>query len=227
MTGRSSPETISTKLLRIAALAREDPKRILTTLAHHIDAEWLQEAYRLVRKDGATGVDGQTAKGYEVDLQANLESLLERLKTGTYRAPPVRRTYIPKADGKTTRPIGVPTLEDKVLQKAVAMVLEAVYEQDFLDCSYGFRPSRSAHDALARTGSGSLKPYGNSLFPSRGLPTLSIAQRSHDLRNRMLELGTSGSVGGPGGFRPGPPGTQIKTTILHGRVEWALFDAVK
>ena len=110
MTGRSSPENVSTKLQRIAALAREDPKRILTTLAHHIDAEWLQEAYRLVRKDGATGVDGQTAKGYGVDLRANLESLLRRLKTGSYRAPPVRRTYIPTADGKTLRPIGIPTL---------------------------------------------------------------------------------------------------------------------
>jgi RNA-directed DNA polymerase len=150
MPGRSSPESISTKLQRIAVLAREDPKRILTTLAHHIDADWLQEAYRLVRKGGATGVDGQTAEEYGVALQANLESLLQRLKTGTYRAPPVRRTYIPKADGKATRPIGIPTLEDKVLQKAVAMVLEAVYEQDFLGCSYGFRPGRSAHGALDR-----------------------------------------------------------------------------
>jgi retron-type reverse transcriptase len=126
MVGRSGPETVSTKLLRIAALAREDPQRVLTTLAHHIDVAWLLQAYGLVRKDGATGVDGQTAEEYEESLQANLESLLARLKTGTYRAPAVRRVYIPKADGKKTRPIGIPTLEDKVLQKAVAMVLEAV-----------------------------------------------------------------------------------------------------
>jgi group II intron reverse transcriptase/maturase len=127
---------------------------VLTTLAHHIDEEWLGEAYRRVRKDGATGVDGQIAEEYERDLRGNLKSLLGRFKSGTYKAPPVRRAYIPKGDGKSTRPIGVPTLEDKVLQKAVAMVLEAVYEQDFLDCSYGFRPGRSAHQALERVWQG-------------------------------------------------------------------------
>jgi group II intron reverse transcriptase/maturase len=95
-------------------------------------------------------MDGQTAEDYEVDLDSNLASLLERLKSGAYHAPAVRRVYIPKSDGKRTRPIGIPTFEDKVLQRAVAMVLEAVYEQDFLDCSYGFRPGRSAHDALDR-----------------------------------------------------------------------------
>jgi len=150
MTGTPGPENVSTKLQRIAALAREDRKRILTTLAHHIDAEWMREAHRLVRKDGAAGVDGQTAKDYESDIENHLASLLERLKSGTYRAPAVRRVYIPKADGTKTRPIGIPTFEDKVQQKAVAMALEAVYEQDFLDCSYGFRPGRSAHDALDR-----------------------------------------------------------------------------
>jgi group II intron reverse transcriptase/maturase len=154
MAGTSGPGNISTKLLRIAALAREDPQRILTTLAHHIDAEWLREAYRLVRKDGAVGIDGQTARGYEAELEQNLASLLERLRSGSYRAPAVRRVYIPKPGGSKTRPIGIPTLEDKVLQKAVAMALEAVYEQDFLDCSYGFRPGRSAHDALARVWDG-------------------------------------------------------------------------
>ena len=119
-----------------------------TTLAHHIDVEWLREAYRRTRKDGATGVDGQTAEQYEEHLEDNLESLLDRAKSGTYRAPPVRRVHIPKGDGKSTRPIGIPTFEDKVLQRAVAMLLEAIYEQDFFDCSYGFRPRRSAHQAL-------------------------------------------------------------------------------
>jgi group II intron reverse transcriptase/maturase len=118
------------------------------TLAHHIDIDWMKEAYRRTRKDGATGVDGQTAEQYAANLEDNLKSLLDRAKSGAYRAPPVRRVHIPKGSGSETRPIGIPTFEDKVLQRAVAMVLEAVYEQDFLDCSYGFRPKRSAHQAL-------------------------------------------------------------------------------
>jgi group II intron reverse transcriptase/maturase len=114
-----------------------------------MDIEWLSEAHRRVRKDGAVGVDGQTAEEYAKELGSNLQKLLDRAKSGDhYRAPPVRRVYIPKGDGTKTRPIGIPTFEDKVLQKAVAMVLEAVYEQDFRDCSYGFRPGRGAHDAL-------------------------------------------------------------------------------
>jgi group II intron reverse transcriptase/maturase len=121
---------------------------VLTTLAHHVDEEFLYEAYRRTRKDGATGVDGQTATEYAATLEDNLRSLRTRFQTGTYYAPPVRRVHIPKGDGRKTRPIGVPTFEDKVLQRAVVMVLEAVYEQDFLDCSYGFRPGRSAHQAL-------------------------------------------------------------------------------
>jgi len=142
-------ETISTKQQKIAALAKKEPKLVLTTLSHHVDVSWLREAYRRTRKSGAVGVDGVTAAQYEVDLEANLESLLERFKSGGYRAPAVRRVHIPKEGGaKKTRPIGIPTLEDKVLQRAVAMVLEPVYEQDFLDCSYGFRPGRSPHQAL-------------------------------------------------------------------------------
>jgi len=139
-------QTVSTKLERIAKMARQVPAR-LTTLAHHIDIEWLREAHRRTRKDGARGIDGQSAEQYEQDLEENLRSLLERAKAGTYHAPPVRRVYIPKGDGQQ-RPLGIPTYEDKVLQRAVAMMLEAVYEQEFLDCSYGFRPGRSAHQAL-------------------------------------------------------------------------------
>jgi RNA-directed DNA polymerase len=144
---RGSP-TISTKLRRIAKAAREHPTRAFTTLAHHIDLEWLYEAYRRTRKDGARGVDGQTGEDYAANLDDNLRSLLERFKSGTYRAPAVRRVYIPKGDGPQQRPIGIPTFEDKILQRAVAMLLEAIYEQDFLPCSYGFRPGRSAHQAL-------------------------------------------------------------------------------
>lgn len=149
MAGTSTPESVSTKLERIAKLAKQMPGAALRTLAHHIDIEWLKEAHRRVRKDGALGVDGQTAAEYAQNLEVNLQSLLDRAKSGDrYRAPPVRRVHIPKGNGKT-RPLGIPTFEDKVLQKAVAMVLEAVYEQDFLSCSYGFRLKRSAHDALA------------------------------------------------------------------------------
>jgi RNA-directed DNA polymerase len=116
-------------------VAKEVTGRALTTLAHHIDVPFLQEAYRRTRKDGAVGVDGQTAEAYAEHLDENLTTLLDRFKAGTYHAPPVRRAYIPKEGSPTGRPIGVPTFEDKVLQRTVAMVLEAVYEQEFLDCS--------------------------------------------------------------------------------------------
>ena len=129
-------------------LARANPQMGFTSLAHYIDLDWLREAYRRTRKGGAVGVDGQTAREYAADLEANLQSLLDRAKSGTYQAPPVRRVYTPKGTGPETRPIGIPTFEDKVLQRAVSMVLEALYEQDFLDCSYGFRPRRSPHMAL-------------------------------------------------------------------------------
>lgn len=159
MTRGSDLEAVSTKLERIAQLAREDPERVLLTLAHHIDIGWLREAYRRTRKSGSPGVDGQTAAQYGEKLEENLGSLLERFKSGRYKAPPVRRAHIPKGAGKT-RPIGIPTFEDKILQRAVTMVLDAVYEQDFLDCSYGFRPGRSAHDALDALWSGLMKMNG-------------------------------------------------------------------
>jgi RNA-directed DNA polymerase len=146
--GASEPGTVSTKLRRIAETARGAPDMVFLTLAHHIDIVFLHEAFERTRKDGATGVDGQTADEYAANLEGNLRSLLERFKSGTYRAPPVRRVHIPKGDGSKTRPIGIPTFEDKILQRAVVMVLSAVYEQDFLDCSFGFRPGRSAHQAL-------------------------------------------------------------------------------
>ncbi len=136
MTRALDREIISTRQQKIADLAREAPQRVLLTLAHHIDLMWMEEAYRRTRKDGAVGVDGVTAAAYEERLQENLSDLLERFKSGLYRAPPVRRVHIPKAGAKDkTRPIGIPTLEDKVLQRAVLMVLEPVYEPDFLDCS--------------------------------------------------------------------------------------------
>jgi RNA-directed DNA polymerase len=148
MASASELDPVSTKQQRIAELAKQSPHMGFTSLAHHMDLRWLHEAYLRTRSDGAPGVDGQTIRDFNANLPGNLRSLLERAKSGTYRAPPVRRVHIPKGTGPETRPIGIPTFEDKVLQRAVVMVLEAVYEQDFRPCSYGFRPGRSAHQAL-------------------------------------------------------------------------------
>ena len=142
-----SSTNTSTQRQWIANQAREHPERVFTTLHRFIDLEWMREAYRLTRKDGAAGIDGVTAADYEKELEANLLDLLGRIKSGSYVAPPVRRHYIPKADG-TMRPLGIPTFEDKVAQRAIVMLMEPVYEADFLPCSHGFRPGRSAHDAV-------------------------------------------------------------------------------
>lgn len=141
------PRTVSTKQARIAGLARQMPETALFSLSHHVDIAWMHEAYRRTRKDGAAGIDGVTAKEFEQDLEANLQALLDGFKTMEYRAPPVRRVEIPKPAGGT-RSLGIPTLADKVLQRAVQMLLEPLYEQDFYDLSYGFRPNRSAHQAI-------------------------------------------------------------------------------
>ncbi len=141
------PTNVSTKRERIAALARQSPTMALTSLNHLLDEEWLRYAYELTRKDGAVGIDGQTAEDYAVHLEENLRDLLERIKSGRYQAPPVRRVEIPKADG-SKRPLGIPTFEDKVAQRAIVLLMEPIYEQDFQNCSFGFRPGRSAHQAL-------------------------------------------------------------------------------
>mgnify|MGYP005857999659 CR=1 FL=1 len=134
-------ETVSTKQRRIAELANQSPEMAFTSLAYLMDIDWLLEAYRRTRKDGAAGVDGVTSAQYEQDLEGNLQRLLDRAKSGSYRAPPVRRVYIPKGtSAKEVRPIGIPTLEDKVLQRAVVMLLEPIYEHDFLYCSRAFAP---------------------------------------------------------------------------------------
>jgi RNA-directed DNA polymerase len=148
MAGASKPDPVLTRQQRIAELAKQSPQMGFTSLNHHLDRIWLLEAFSRTRKDGAVGVDGQTAEDYRRDLMANLESLLDRAKSGSYRAPPVRRVRIPKGTGTETRPLGIPTLEDKVLQRAVVMALEPICEQDFLPCSFGFRPGRSAQQAL-------------------------------------------------------------------------------
>ena len=160
MAGTLGREVISTRQRKIAELARRERKLTLTTLAHHIDEVWMREAYRRIRKDAAAGVDGVTAAQYEADLEANLTGLLERFKSGRYRAPAVRRVHLEKPGTSKTRPIGIPTLEDKILQRAVLMVLEPVYEQDFVECSYGFRPGRGAHQALQALWDGLMKLGG-------------------------------------------------------------------
>ena len=148
-TARASDlDPVSTKRERIAALAKQSPSMAFTSLNHHLDLDWLLQACALTRKDGAAGIDGEKYETYREKLLSNLETLLERAKSGSYRAPPVRRVHIPKGSGSATRPIGIPTFEDKVLQRAVVMILEAIYEQDFYDGSYGFRPGRSAQHAL-------------------------------------------------------------------------------
>jgi group II intron reverse transcriptase/maturase len=149
MTDSPKPESVFTRQERIASLAKQSSETAFLSLNHYLDPYWLEVAYARTRKDGAVGIDGRTSGEYSRDLQGNLQTLLDRAKSGAYRAPPVRRVHIPKGPGSTeTRPLGIPTFEDKVLQRAVAMVLEPIYEQDFLDCSYGFRPGRSAHQAL-------------------------------------------------------------------------------
>jgi len=147
--GAQKPESVSTKQRRIAELANKHSHRTFVSLNHYLDYQWLYEAYSRTRKDGSPGIDGVTAEKYARNLRENLEDLLGRLKSGRYRAPSVRRVYIHKEDG-SQRPLGIPTFEDKVAQRAILMLLEPIYEQDFLDCSYGFRPCRSAHGALDR-----------------------------------------------------------------------------
>jgi len=142
-------DNMSTLRQRIAERAKQFPEAGFTSLAHLMDIYWLNTAWARTRRDGAVGVDGLGYEDYVGEqAQAWLADLLDRAKSGAYQAPPVRRVHIPKGTGPETRPIGIPTYEDKVLQRAVVMVLETIYEQDFLDCSYGFRPGRSAHQAL-------------------------------------------------------------------------------
>jgi len=121
---------------------------VFTTLAHRMDEDFLREAYRRTRKDSASGIDGVTAVQYAEHLDENLRDLHERLRSGRYVAPPVRRQWLDKPDG-SQRAIGVPRFEDKIGQRAVAMLLGAIYEEDFHDFVYGFRPGRSAHQALS------------------------------------------------------------------------------
>ncbi len=137
----------SPKLAELAARARKEGR--LTNVVQFVDEELLRLAFHSLRKQAAPGVDGQSYEDYAANVDENLKDLHARLTTGRYKAPVIRRVYIPKANGKL-RALGITTIEDRVVQKAVAWVLSAVFEQDFLECSHGFRPKRSAHTALHR-----------------------------------------------------------------------------
>jgi RNA-directed DNA polymerase len=140
-------ESMSSGLERVRERARREKKERFTTLLHHVDADLLRDAFRWLKRDAAPGVDGLTWGEYEQDLESRLVDLHERVHRGAYRALPSRRKFIPKSDGQE-RPLGVAALEDKIVQRAVVEVLNAIYEEDFLGFSYGFRPGRSPHQAL-------------------------------------------------------------------------------
>lgn len=146
MKGISGSGIVLTKQRRIAELSRQKLKGGLSSLNHYMDETWLLEAWNKTRKTGAAGIDGQTRTDFESELDKNLKELLEGLKSGNYKAPPVRRAYIPKADG-SQRGLGVPTLGDKVAQTAIVMLLEPIFEQEFLPCSHGFRPRKGPRGA--------------------------------------------------------------------------------
>jgi len=144
----SAFEAVLTKQEQIAYRAKHHPQEAFTSLGHNLTREWLETAYHRTRKDGAVGIDGVTSQEYVESLDENLERLSDLARSGRYQAPPVRRGYVSKPGKAEVRPIGMPSFEDKILQRGVTMVLEPIYEQDFLDCSYGFRPGRSVHQAL-------------------------------------------------------------------------------
>ncbi|TDX11153.1 reverse transcriptase (RNA-dependent DNA polymerase) [Petrotoga sibirica] len=137
----------STKLSSLTALARKNPQMRFTSLTHLLTVDFLKECFKELKKDKAPGVDGVTVKEYEVTLEKNLKELVEKLRAKRYKPQPVRRVYIPKSRGGK-RPLGIPTVEDKLVQMALKKILEAIFEVDFLDVSYGFRPKRSCHQAL-------------------------------------------------------------------------------
>jgi group II intron reverse transcriptase/maturase len=147
MPDAKTSEPMLPELQKVVARAREHPKERILSLAHRIDVLALERAFHRQRDDAAVGVDGVTKAEYGQDLERRLADLHRRLRTRRWRHQPIRRAHVPKGEGKT-RPIGISCLEDKIVQDAIREVLEAIYEQDFLDCSYGFRPGRSAHDAL-------------------------------------------------------------------------------
>ena len=138
------------KLKLIAEKAKLDKEKKFTAIVHHVNVESLAKCYQELKRNKASGIDGVTVEEYGRNLRGNLEDLVKRLKSKRYRCQPVRRVYIPKPGRQEKRALGIPAVEDKLLQLAVKKILEAIYEQDFKDYSYGFRPHRSCHDAIKR-----------------------------------------------------------------------------
>jgi RNA-directed DNA polymerase len=138
---------MSTQLRKIAAKAKQDPKVRFTSLAHLLTPEFLRDTWRQLNRKGASGIDGEPIEAFEANLEERLQALWQRLRAGRYQAPPVRRVEIPKGHGNM-RPLGIPTVEDRLLQRAVARILRAIYESEFLECSFGYRPGRNPHMAL-------------------------------------------------------------------------------
>jgi len=182
-----------TKQRRIAEAAEKHAGESLVSVAHHIDVQWMYCAYEWTRRDGAAGIDGVTAEEYEKGLWEKLGNLVELLKSGTYQAPPVKRVYIPKAgSGTEKRPIGIPTYEDKILQRAIVMAVEPMLEKEFYDFSYGFRPRKSAHQALERIWKESMGMNGGYVIDmdiSKYFDTI-----GHGLLREMLSLRVSDGV---------------------------------
>jgi group II intron reverse transcriptase/maturase len=145
---RGNGEKVETKLLRIADKARSDRKLRFTSLFHLMNEEYLRERFTGLRKNAAVGVDKQTKEEYAVNLEENILLLVERLHKMSYRPQPARRTYIPKAGSTKMRPLGIPALEDKIVQSGLTEIIGAIYEEDFIEDSYGYRPGRGQHDAL-------------------------------------------------------------------------------
>ena len=138
---------MSTILSKIALKAKENPKMRFTSLAHLLTPEFLKETWKQMNRRAASGIDGETMEDFGKELDRRVDELVERLKSGNYKAPVIRRVEIPKGNGKT-RPLGITTVEDRLVQRAVARILSSIFEQDFLDLSYGYRHGRSPHDAL-------------------------------------------------------------------------------
>ena len=140
--------SVSQGLDRVRQAARQRKKEKFTALLHHVTVDLMRDAFLALKRRAAPGVDGVTWQDYEADLEGNLQDLHARVHRGTYRAQPVRRRFIPKPGTDKQRPLGIAALEDKIVQRAVVVVLNAIYEEDFLGFSYGFRPGRGQHDAL-------------------------------------------------------------------------------
>jgi RNA-directed DNA polymerase len=181
--------SVSQRLDRIRKAARERKQEQFIALLHHVDVPMLRTAFYALRRDAAPGADGLTWQDYEADLDRRIEDLHDRVHRGAYRAQPSRRRFIPKPDGRQ-RPLAIAALEDKIVQRAVVMVLNAIYEEDFLGLSYGFRPGRSQHDAL------------DAMVTGIGNTKVNWTRRRHPKLLRLGQPGMVDPVRGTSGWRP-------------------------